>query len=81
MITCGRQRIPLQGHKQDKLDFDSRHLNNQENFVAVLRLPAKNIPELKEHLTSGPRNARYISKTVQNELIEIVADQIREFYR
>ena len=67
VITCARQRIPLQDHKQDK--------------IAVLRLLAKNIPELKEHLTSGPRNARYITKTVQNELIEIAADQIREFYR
>ena len=36
---------------------------------------------MKEHVTSGPRNARYISKIVQNELIEIAADQIREFYR
>ena len=80
-ITCANQRIPLQGHKQDKIDFDSPPLNSEGNFIAVLRLLAKNISELKEHLTSGPRNARYISKTVQNELIEIAADQIREFYR
>ena len=81
VITCARQRIPLQGHKKDKIDFDSPPLNNEGNFIAVLRPLAKNIPELKGHLTSGPRNARYISKTVQNELIEIAADQIREFYR
>ena len=81
VITCARQRIPLQGHKQDKTDFDSPPLSKEGNFMAVLRLLTKNIPELKEHLTSGPRNARYISKTVQNELIEIAADQIREFYR
>ena len=81
VITCARQRIPLQGHKQDKIDFDSPPLNNEGNFLAVLRLLAKNILELKEHLNSGPRNARNISKTVQNELIEIAADQIREFYR
>ena len=81
MIKSARQRVPFQRHKQDKIDFDSPPLNNEGNFIAVLRLLAKNIPELKEHLTSGPRNARYISKTVQNELIEIAADQIREFYR
>ena len=56
-------------------------MKNKGNFIATLRLLAKNIPELKEYLTSGPRNARYICKTVQNELIEIAADQIREFYR
>ena len=81
MITCAKQRISLQGDKQDKIDFDSPPLNNEGNFITPLRLLAKNIPELKEHLTSGPQNARYISKTVQNELIEIEADQIREFYR
>ena len=36
---------------------------------------------LNEHLTSGPRNAKYTSKTIQNEILEIAADQIREFYR
>ena len=81
VITCARQRVLLQGHKQDKINFDSPPLNNEGNFIAVLRLLAKNIPELKQHLTSGPRNARYTSKTVQNELIEIGADQIRDFYR
>ena len=81
VIICARQRIPIQGHKQDKIDFDSPPLNNKGNFIVVLRLLAKNIPELKEHLTSGLRNARYISKTVHNELTEIVADQIRGFYR
>ena len=81
VTTCARQRISLQGHKQDKIGFNSPPLNNEGNFIAVLRLLTKNIPELKEHLTSGPRNARYISKAVQNELIEIAADQIRKFYR
>ena len=49
VITCARQRIPLQGHKQNKTDFDSPPWNNEGNFIAVLRLLAKNIPELKEH--------------------------------
>ena len=35
----------------------------------------------KEHLLNGPKNARYISKTIQNEILGIAADQIREFYR
>ena len=56
-------------------------MNNEGNFIVLLRRLAKNIPALREHLTSGPRNGRYISKTVQNELIEIAANQIREFYR
>ena len=35
---------------------------------------------LHEHLTSGPKNAKYTSKTIQNEILEIAADQVREFY-
>ena len=53
VITCARE-IPLQGHKQGKIDFDSPPFNNEGNLMAVLRLLAKNIPQLKEHLTSGP---------------------------
>ena len=46
-----------------------------------MRLLARNNLCLNEHLTSGPRNAKYTSKTIQNEILEIAADQIREFYR
>ena len=38
-------------------------------------------PQLKEHLISGPENARYTSKTVQNEVIGVIADTIREYFR
>ena len=32
---------------------------------------------LAEHLATAPRNATYISKTIQNQMINILADQIR----
>ena len=47
-------------------------MQKKKNFPC--RLP------FKEHLLNGPKNARYISKTIQNEIF-IAADQIREFYR
>lgn len=34
-----------------------------------------------EHLMLGPRNAKYTSKTIQNEILEIAADQVGAFYR
>ena len=46
-----------------------------------MRLLSKCNSELKEHLLNGPKNARYISKTIQNEILGKAADQIREFYR
>ncbi|XP_062519282.1 uncharacterized protein LOC134194370 [Corticium candelabrum] len=36
---------------------------------------------LDQHLRTGPANAKYISKNIQNEILEIAADQIRDFYR
>lgn len=81
VIMCAMQKIALQGHQQDKIDFGSAPLHNEGNFIAIVRLLARNNLCLNEHLTSGPRNAKYTSKTIQNEILEIAADQIREFYR
>ena len=33
---------------------------------------------LRKHLQYGPKNAQYTSKTIQNELISVVRDAIRE---
>ena len=74
VLTCARQRIALQGHMQDKIDFNSPPLLNEGNFIALLRLLAKNNTILKEHLVSGARNAKYTSKTVQNEILQVAAD-------
>ena len=81
VIFCARQRIALQGCHQDKIDYCSEPTQNEGKFVAVLRLLAKNNPTLDDHLRNGPRNALYTSKTVQNEILQVAADQIREFCR
>ena len=36
--------------------------------------------DLKEQLVSGPKNAKYTSKTIQNEILGIAANQIQDFY-
>ena len=54
---------------------------NEGNFIAMLRLLSKNNATLHEHLTFGAKNAKYTSKTIQNEILGIAADQIRGFYR
>ena len=81
VLLCAKQRISLQGHNQDKVNFTQEPLRNEGNFIAILRLLAKNNKALSEHLILGPKNAKYTSKTVQNEILEIAADQIRAFYR
>lgn len=73
IILCGKQAIPLRGHKDDSTSTDS----NKGNFLAVLNLMAEGDSVLKEHLDYGKKNAKYTSKTVQNELIVIIGNYIR----
>ena len=52
--------------------------NNPGNFQELLHLIKNTGNELlSDHLEKAPHNATYRSKTVQDELIVIAADQIR----
>ena len=81
VIMCARQRVALQGHKQDKINFDSPPTHNEENFIAIVRLLTHSNLCLDEHLRTGPGNTKYTSKMIQNEILDITADQIQEFYQ
>ena len=52
-------------------------VSNNGNFLAILQLTASNDSLLQTHLDSCPRNASYTSKTIQNEMTDIIGDQIR----
>ena len=80
VLTCSRQRITLQGHRQDKIDFSSPPTSNEGNFFTILRLLAKNDAVLREHIVSGARNAKYTRKTIQNGIIKVATDYIRSIY-
>ena len=71
----------MQGRKQDKINFDIPATRNEGNFIALVRLLAGTNSCLDQHLRIGPANAKYISKNIQNEILEIAADQIRDFYK
>ena len=80
VLLCAKQRIALQANHQDKVDFTQEPLRNEGNFIAILRLLAKNNEILNEHLMLGQRNAKYTSKIIQNEILQIAADQVRAVY-
>ena len=48
--------------------------DNEGNFIAIIRLLAKSNPGLEDHLEHGPQNARCTSKTIQNEVIAVMAN-------
>ena len=70
---CGRQNIALQGHRDRLFVFE-----NCGNFLALLHLLAEYDDDLSSHLEHGKKNALYISKTIQNQIIAVIGDIIRE---
>ena len=76
VVFCGRQNIPLRGHRDD-----SAHYENSEcgNFQALLDFRVESGDKvLQKHFETAPRNATYRSKTIQNELISCCGEVITE---
>jgi hypothetical protein len=85
-LLCGRQGLAFRGHRDDKIEWEIGNNNtvplsddaNVGNFIELVRFRAQSDPLLTEHLASAPRNAQYTSKTIQNELIDVIGDTMRE---
>jgi len=78
IITCGKQGIPLRGHRDDRKHDKSNPYANHDNFLELLKFRACGGDEvLERQLRTSSRNSRYTSKTIQNELITICGDMIR----
>ena len=74
ILYCGKQNIPLRGHRDDGTSTSEK----KGNFLALLSLMAESDGDLNEHLVTAGKNAKYTSKAVQNELIGIIGQSIRE---
>jgi hypothetical protein len=79
-LLCGKQGLALRGHRDDKIswmeDDSTQCHSNEGNFVELVRFRAETDPVLAHHLANSPRNARYTSKTIQNELVEVIGNCI-----
>ena len=73
IILCGKQNLPLRGHRDDSISTAS----NKGNFLAILHLISEYHVSLREHLDTAMRNATGTSKTVQNEIIDVIGNNIR----
>lgn len=70
VIFCGRQGLPLRGHRDSGPLDPSSSNRNEGNFRALLKLRLDAGDEnLKSHLEQCGRNASYLSPSVQNEII------------
>ena len=83
IIFLGRQNIPFRGHRDDgQLDLsstieDGRSSINEGNFKELLKFRVKaGDSMLENHLKNSSSKATYISKTIQNELIDLCGKEI-----
>ena len=78
IVFCGRQMIPLRGHREQQLSNADTPCN-PGNFRALLdfRVDAGDTV-LANHFKTAPANAQYNSPQIQNELIVCTGEWIRE---
>ena len=70
VVLCARQGIALRGHDESSTS------TNKGNFVEIVELLASVMPELERKFRSLPKNAKYTSKVVQNDLLKAAADVV-----
>ena len=78
---CGREALSLSGHRDHPQFYNSSLLEftsvNVGNFLELIRFRVTAGDEiLKKHILKAPSNAKYMSKTIQNELICLCGEEI-----
>ena len=77
IILCGKQNIPLRGHRDDSKDHESS--GNPGNFQVLLDFRVEcGDTVLEEHFQTCAKHATYRSKTIQNELIDCCGDFVKD---
>lgn len=78
----GRQGLALRGHRDDGrvlTDSDSEDAAiSKGNLKALLEVMCDTDQNLRDHLETCARNATYISKTTQNELLDCIKNFIQD---
>ena len=76
-VLCGRQNIPLHGHRDSTMDKEKDPCVPHGNFWGQLKFTVSsgNIM-LRDHLDKAPATAKYTSPDVQNQVIAVLEDHI-----
>ena len=78
VVLCGKQDMALRGHRDDLSHLDESS-GNPGIFQALLNFRVEAGDKvLANHFANGPRNATYRSKTIQNEIIEVLGTYIQD---
>ena len=81
IILCGRQGIPLRGHRDSgphtfESEKNLEDNDNDGNLHALLRYRMRHDQVFKNDFLSAGRNSQYISPRMQNKIISICNDLI-----
>ena len=81
IILCGRQNISLRVHRDNITDLerDITGSHNHGNFLALLNFRIDSGDTvLQDHLAKSARNATYTSSVIQNQIIDVISNQVRD---
>lgn len=72
LLLCSKQEISFRGHVEGENSL------NKGNFREILELVASHDPVIEDRLLHGPKNAKYTSPTIQNNILSIMAKLVRK---
>ena len=79
IILTAQQNIAQRGHDEQRDSLSNSSDVNRGNFLELIHLRCKDIAWLKDKLESQlQKHAQWTSPVIQNELLQIIADLIRE---
>lgn len=70
VLHCATQNIALRGHRE------SMDLSRKGNFLGTLDIIARHDEKVGKKM-NGPRNAKYTSPDIQNEILSCLAEMVR----
>uniref|UniRef100_A0A1X7V634 DUF4371 domain-containing protein n=1 Tax=Amphimedon queenslandica TaxID=400682 RepID=A0A1X7V634_AMPQE len=70
---CGKQGLSFRGHRDDSTTISTADMGN---FIELIRFRAESDEILKDYLKTSPKNTMYTSKTIQNEIIDVIGNAV-----
>uniref|UniRef100_A0A3Q1H4Y5 TTF-type domain-containing protein n=1 Tax=Acanthochromis polyacanthus TaxID=80966 RepID=A0A3Q1H4Y5_9TELE len=71
LLLTATQNIAQRGHRE------TEEVDNRGNFLEILEMIAKHDPVVQKKM-KGKQNAKYTSSVIQNEILECLANTVRE---
>ena len=79
VALCGRQSIPLCGHRNSKMDVEHTTSAQHGNFWVLLQFwVAAGDTELKAHFVQSSRNVTYTSSHIQNQILYVLGSTVAQ---